>query len=100
MTLRFVAAALLFAVALPASAATRRYLVELSTEPGPAHRAEIRAEQDRVAISIQALGGVVISRTDTASNTLTVDLPEEKAPSLASIKGVRKYHVIRRSSGA
>ncbi len=109
--------ALLITVALPmlASAATSRYVVDLSTEPAARfaarnfgerkealarpevqqHRAAIRAEQDTAATSIRALGGVVVSRTDTTSNTLIIDLPEEKAASLSSIPGVKSYHKVR-----
>jgi minor extracellular serine protease Vpr len=107
----------LIAVALPilAGAATQRYIVDLSTEPAArfasrnfgerkealarpevqTHRTRIRTEQDNAAASIRALGGVIVSRTDTASNTLTVDLPEEKAASLSSVPGVKSYHKTR-----
>ena len=110
--------ALLIIAALPllAGAATRRYIVELSTEPAAhfasrsfgehkeslarpevqAHRAKIRAEQDQLAAQIQQLGGRVISRTDTASNTLAIELPEEKAAQLASLPGVKNYHLERK----
>lgn len=113
---------LFVAVVLPlvASAATHRYIVELSTEPATnfaarsfgahkeslshpdvrAHRARIRAEQDAAATAIQALGGAVVGRTDTASNTLFVDMPEENAPKLASLPGVKGYHRARRAEPA
>ncbi len=109
--------ALLIAVALPvlASAATHRYIVELSTEPaarfaarsfGPrkeslarpevqTHRATIRSEQDRVIAEIQKLGGRIISRTNIASNTLSVELPSEKSGQLAAIAGVKNSHIER-----
>jgi subtilisin family serine protease len=108
---------LLMTVALPilAGAATHRYTVELSTEPtvryvsrsfgankaslarpeAQIHGDKIRAEQDTVAQKVRALGGTVVGQTDTASNTLTIELPEEKAASLASIPGVKGYHVGR-----
>src|SRR5215470_4550738 len=98
---------LLIAGSLPilAGAATHRYIVELSTEPsapfasrsfGPtkeslsrpevqAHRTKIRDEQDRAIAAINELGGTVVARTDIASNTVIVDLPEEKAAKLSSI---------------
>src|SRR5271165_6491096 len=97
---------LLIVAALPllAGAATRRYIVELSTEPAArfasrsfgerkeslarpevqTHRDRIRTEQDQVAAQIQQLGGRILSRTDTASNTLAIELPEEKAAQLGS----------------
>ncbi len=109
---------LLILAALPvlASAATKRYIVELSTEPaarfasrtfGPhkgslarpevqTHRTKIRAEQDAIVKSIQSIGGSLLSRTDTASNTLTVVLPEENAKQLAALPGVKNYHLERR----
>src|SRR5580698_8863839 len=89
---------LLIAAALPilAGAATNRYIVDLSTEPAArfasrnfgerkeslarpevqAHRTRIRTEQDTIAASIRALGGVVLTRTDTASNTMTISIPD------------------------
>ena len=109
---------LLIVAALPllAGAATRRYTVELSTEPaarfasrsfGPhaeslarpevnAYRTRIRTEQDQLAASIQQLGGQILSRTDIASNTLTVSLPEEKAAQLGALPGVKNYHLEHR----
>ncbi len=109
--------ALLIMAALPifASAATLRYIVELSTEPAARfasrnfgerkeslarpevlkHRQEIRVEQDSAAAEIQKLGGRIVGRTDTASNTLTIDLPEENAPKLSAIPGVKSYHKAR-----
>ncbi|HEY3836479.1 MAG TPA: S8 family serine peptidase, partial [Bryobacteraceae bacterium] len=108
---------LLLIAALPilAGAATQRYIVDLSTEPAArfaarnfgerkealarpevqTHRTRIRTQQDNVAASIRALGGTIVSRTDTASNTLAVDLPEEKASSISSIAGVKSYHKTR-----
>jgi minor extracellular serine protease Vpr len=99
-----------------AGAATRRYVVELSTEPAAvfasrsfgaqkeslsraevgAHRAAIREEQDRALAGIRELGGSLVARTDTASNTVIVDLPEENAGRLASIAGVKDAHRPRR----
>lgn len=109
---------LLVIAAMPilAGAATRRYIVELSTEPAArfaghafgdrkgslarplvtGHRAAIRAEQDTAAAEIQKLGGLVVERTDTASNTLIVDLQEESAAKLSSVTGVKGYHRARR----
>src|SRR5580658_7710360 len=109
--------ALLIIAALPllASAATRRYTVELSTEPAAhfaarsfgahkesltrpevqAQRTKVRAEQDQMAAAIEQLGGRILSRTDTASNTLTVALPEEKAAQLGALPGVKNYHLER-----
>jgi minor extracellular serine protease Vpr len=109
---------LLIAASLPilAGAATHRYIVELSTEPaalfasrsfGPhkeslsrpevqAHRTAIRDEQDRAMAGIKELGGSLVSRTDTASNTVIVDLPEENAARLSSIPGVKDAHRPRR----
>src|SRR5215469_8823933 len=108
----------LITVALPilAGAATRRYIVELSTEPaasfasrslGPLkeslarpearkHRAAILDEQDKVMAGIQQLGGKLVARTDTASNTIIIDLPEENATRLSSIPGVVASHPPRR----
>jgi subtilisin family serine protease len=108
---------LVIAVALPmlAGAATHRYIVELSSEPAvryagrsfgerkeslvrpevQTYRNRIRAEQDRVGESIRAMGGTIVTRTDTASNTLIIDLPEEQAASLASVPGVKRYHPAR-----
>jgi minor extracellular serine protease Vpr len=105
---------LLIVAALPmlAGAATRRYIVELSTEPAArfasrsfgahkealtrpevqTHRSNIRAEQDKLIAQIQQLGGRILSRTDTASNTLTVELPEENASKLATLSGVKNSH--------
>ena len=116
-TVKFIKTVLIVA-ALPvlASAATKRFIVELSTEPaakyasrsfGPrheslarpevqSHRVKIRKEQDQFAAAIQKLGGQVVSRTDTASNTVTVLLPEENAAKLASIAGVKNYHPERK----
>ena len=104
----------LIVAALPllAGAATRRYIVELSTEPAArfasrsfgahkeslarpevqTHRSKIRSEQDQLTAQIQQLGGRILSRTDTASNTLTVELPEENAAKLASLPGVKNWH--------
>jgi hypothetical protein len=115
-TVKFIKTWLIIA-ALPilASAATKRYIVELSTEPaakfasrsfGPhheslarpevqAHRAKIRSEQDQFAAAIQQLGGQILSRTDTASNTLAISLPEENAAKIATLPGVKNYHVER-----
>ena len=109
---------LLIIAALPllAGAATRRYIVELSTEPAArfasrsfgerkeslarpevqTHRAKIRSEQDLLAAQIQQLGGRILARTDTASNTLSVELPEEKAAQLGSLPGVKNYHLERK----
>src|SRR5579871_4016903 len=97
---------LMLVAALPimAGAATQRYIVDLSTEPAApyaartfgerkdslarpevqTHRTRIRTEQDAVAARIRELGGVVIARTNTASNTLTVDIPEAKAAAIAA----------------
>src|SRR5262249_28086011 len=112
----------LIASSLPilAGAATRRYVVELSTEPAAvfasrslgsssanqrellsrpevqAHRTAIRNEQDNAMARIQRLGGTLVARTDTASNTVIVDLPEENAAKLASIPGVKDAHLPRR----
>lgn len=108
---------ILIAAALPilAGAATHRYVVDLSTEPAAkfaarsfgerkeslarpevkTQRAKIRAEQDGVAAKVHEFGGVLVTRTDTASNTIIIDLPEEKAASLSSIPGVKGYHAVR-----
>ena len=94
-----------------ASAATHRYIVELTTEPAARfasrnfgahkesltrpevtqHQARIKSEQDGVAAQVQLLGGTVVGRTNIASNVLMVDLPDEKAASLMSIPGVTRF---------
>jgi subtilisin family serine protease len=98
-----------------ASAATHRYIVELTTEPAARfasrsfgahkeslarpevtqHLARIKNEQDGVAAQLQVLGGTVVGRTNIASNVLVVDLPDEKAASLMSVPGVARYHKVR-----
>jgi minor extracellular serine protease Vpr len=108
----------LVVLALPllAGAATRRYIVELSTEPAAnfaarnfgakkeslarpevkKHLATIHSEQDNAAAEIQKLGGRVVERTDTTSNVLIVDLPEENAAKLSSVPGFKSSHRARR----
>jgi hypothetical protein len=115
-TVKFIKTLLIIAaVPVLAGAATKRYIVELSTEPaakfasrsfGPRHeslarpevqaqRVKIRGEQDQFSAAIQQLGGQILSRTDTASNTLTVALPEENAAQIATLPGVKNYHLER-----
>jgi minor extracellular serine protease Vpr len=106
------------AVALPilAGAAQHRFIVEFSTEPAAAfaarnfgerreslarpevktHRDRIRSEQDSAITQILQLGGRVVTRTATTSNTVTIELPEENAAKLSSIPGVKSYHKERR----
>lgn len=110
--------ALSIAIALPilAGAAQHRFIVEFSTEPAAVfagrnfgerkeslarpevkvQRDKIRAEQDAAISQIQQLGGRVVARTATTSNTATVDLPEENAAKLSSIPGVKAYHKERK----
>jgi minor extracellular serine protease Vpr len=109
---------LAIAIALPilAGAAQHRFIVEFSTEPAAvfaarnfgerkeslarpevkAHRDKIRAEQDAAISQIQQLGGRVVARTATTSNSAIVDLPEENAAKLSAIPGVKAYHKERK----
>src|SRR5579864_5650771 len=92
-----------------AAAATQRFVVQLSTEPAARfasrnfgeskaaltrpevqkHRDRIGAEQDAVAARIQGLGGRIIERTDTALNSLIIELPGENVAQLSAIPGVK-----------
>ncbi len=101
---------------LLAGAATQRFVVQLSTEPAARfasrsfgeskasltrpevqqHRNRIRSEQDAVAARIQDLGGRIIERTDTALNSLIIELPAENATKLAAIPGIKSVHAGRR----
>jgi minor extracellular serine protease Vpr len=110
--------ALLICGAMPflAGAANHRYIVELSAEPAARfaarnfgerrtslarpevekQRQTIRSQQDTVAAEIRKLGGRIVERTDTAMNTLIVDLPEENAGKLSSIGGVKTLYKNRK----
>src|SRR5689334_20128464 len=99
--------AVLVVAALPllAGAATQRYVVELSTEPAArfaarsfgerrqslarpevqAHRRRIRSEQDAAISGMNRVGGRIVLRTDTTSNTIVVDLEEADAAKLSAI---------------
>ena len=99
-----------------AGAANHRYIVELSAEPAARfaarnfgerrtslarpevekQRQTIRSQQDTVAAEIRKLGGRIVERTDTAMNTLIVDLPEENAGKLSSIGGVKTLYKNRK----
>ena len=87
---------LVIAIALPAlaGAATRRYVVSLSTEPAvrfagrsfgerreslsrpeiQTHRTRIRTEQDRVAAKIRELGGKIVARNPRQLPTRSAEL--------------------------
>jgi minor extracellular serine protease Vpr len=108
----------LLAAILPslAGAATQRFVVQLSTEPAARfasrsfgeskaslirpevqkHRDRILAEQEAVAARIQDLGGRIIERTDTALNSLIIELPGENAAKLSAIPGIKSVHPGRR----
>jgi minor extracellular serine protease Vpr len=116
-TVRFLKPFLLAAILpLLAGAATQRFVVQLSTEPAARfasrsfgeskasltrpevqiHRERIRAEQDAVAARIQDLGGRIVERTDTALNSLIIELPGANAAKLSTIPGVKSVHPGRR----
>ncbi len=99
----------------PAFAATvpGRYIVQLSGAPAATHAASrghralasdseyrsqlavLERQHRQMRTALEAKGAQVVSETTATINTIVVQIPDDRAASLASIPGVLKVHPVR-----
>jgi hypothetical protein len=110
----------IFLMALPllaAGAGSHRYMVELSSPPVAEHianqskltgkhltldsqeararRQEIHDEQAQIKTKLESMGVTVIDHTDTVSNTLLVNMPDNLVGQVAAMPGVKRVRKAR-----
>ena len=59
--------------------------IALDSDVAETRRTQLRDEQKQAQSAIEALGGKVIDRTETVSNTLIVNMPDSLAEKVKAI---------------
>jgi len=97
------ASAAIFPPAAPAETVAGRYIVEFDAAPAADHflsksagaqRAKVRSQQARARAALGRRARVLGS-VETVANALFVSTPDEDAPQLAALPGVKRVHAVR-----
>src|ERR1700730_2130274 len=116
-TMKFTWILLLWAPLIAAGADSHRYMVELSgpsvaehlasegkrtgkrvvleSETAKTRRQQLRGEQKQVQTALEGLGIRVLDHTETVSNTLIVDMPDNLVDRVAALPGVKRVQKAR-----
>src|SRR5260370_38721029 len=69
--------------------------VALESETAKTRRQQLRDEQKQVQTALEGLGVTVLDRTETVSNTLIVDMPDDLVDQVAALPGVKRVRKAR-----
>src|SRR5260370_4996573 len=69
--------------------------VALESETAKTRRQQLRDEQKQLQTTLEGLGVKILDRTETVSNTLIVDMPDNLVDQVAALPGVKRVHKAR-----
>jgi minor extracellular serine protease Vpr len=69
--------------------------ISMDSEVARTRRQEIRREQKQLQTKLEGMGATVLDRTDTASNTLIVTMPDNLAGQVEALPGVKRVRKAR-----
>jgi minor extracellular serine protease Vpr len=69
--------------------------IAIDSDVAKSRREQLRDEQKQVQTTLEGLGVKILDRTETVSNTLIVDMPDNLVDQVSALPGVKRVHKAR-----